>query len=156
MKPLIVACSFAFLAAAGFGAAHAGPTNDPSRSCADEAHKRGLEGEARSSFLKTCDQGALAPTHPTQDKGTAQARILTAPSGLDRTQRSQACTREAKRRKLSPNAARAFRLSCLASAAPVAATGTMTHPPKPTPSKPGYDTLPRQDQQSERAAGSPH
>ncbi len=86
---------------------------------------------------------AMAPATPTRDKGTPQARIVTAPSGQDRTTRSKACTREAKRRKLDPNAAKAFRLSCLASAAPVSAVGGQTRPTTPTPSKPGYDTLPR-------------
>ncbi len=143
MKPVVVLFSLAFLAATGCGAAHAGPTDDPSRSCVDEADKRRLSGDERDRFLQTCRQGALAPTRPTADKGTTQARILTAPSGQDRTTRSRDCTREAQRRKLRPNAARAFRLSCLASAAPVRATGTATHPPTPTPSKPGYDTLPR-------------
>jgi len=143
MKSFVVSCSFAFLAAVSCGAALAGPTDDRSRSCADEADKRGLQGGARETFLKTCGQGALAPAGPTRDQGTAQARILTAPSGQDRTVRSRDCTSEAKRRKLAPNAAKAFRLSCLASAAPVSATGTATNPPTPTASKPGYDTLPR-------------
>jgi hypothetical protein len=143
MRCSVVLISLAVLSLLGPATALSGPTDDPTRSCTDEADKRGLSGDARDTYLNTCRQGALAPATPTQDKGTAQARILTAPSGQDRTTRSKACTREAKRRKLSPNAAKAFRLSCLASAAPVSATGTTTHPPTPTPSKPGYDTLPR-------------
>jgi hypothetical protein len=143
VRTSVVLFSVVCLTLSSAGAALAGPTDDPSRSCTDEADKRGLSGDARDTYLNTCRQGALAPTTPTRDKGTPQARILTAPSGQDRTTRSKACTREAKRRKLSPNAAKAFRLSCLASAAPVSATGTATHPPTPTPSKPGYDTLPR-------------
>ncbi len=114
------------------------------RSCADEANTKKLAGAERETFLKTCHQGALAPATPTHDAShSAQAKILTAPSGADRTKRSAACTAEAHRRKLDDNQAKAFRLNCLASAAPVSDTGGADRPPVPSKSKPGYDTLPR-------------
>jgi hypothetical protein len=113
------------------------------RTCTDEANTKQLTGSERETFLRTCGQGALAPAKPTRDKSTPQAKIITAPSGADRTKRSAECSAEARRRKLTKNQAKAFRLNCLASAAPVAATGGADRPPIPTPSKPGYDTLPR-------------
>ncbi len=114
------------------------------RTCTDEANTKHLTGKSLQTFLRTCRQGALAPAKPASGEDRSpQAKLITAPSGADRIQRSADCTAEAQRRRLDDNQAKAFRLNCLASAAPVAATGGADRPPVPTPSKPGYDTLPR-------------
>jgi hypothetical protein len=140
---LLFVISIATASGATVGVARAADDNAP-RTCADQATTKGLTGERRQTFLKTCRQGALAPARPTTGKSkSAQAKIITAPSGADRTKRSAACSAEARRRHLDDNQAKAFRLNCLASAAPVSATGGADRPPAPTAAKPGYDTLPR-------------
>ncbi len=143
---MVALVSFVFIAiASGLTVGHAFAAEPGgARSCADEADIKKLSGADRQTFLKTCGQGALAPATPTIKKpGSVQDKILTAPSGADRTKRSAACSAEAGRRKLDDNQAKAFRLNCLASAAPVRATGGADRPPVPTKDKAGYDTLPR-------------
>ena len=112
--------------------------------CAIQADKKDLTGHARSTFLKTCKQGALAPTTPTLGASASRSsQVVTAPSGADRDTRSEQCTAEALRRHLNENQAKEFRLNCLATAAPVRAAGTSTQTPKPSPAKAGLDTLPK-------------
>ena len=112
--------------------------------CWAQADKKGLHGEARSTFHKTCVEGALAPASPTHhDAGSVSAKAVTSPSGVDRTERSNICAKEADAKTTDENKRKSIRLACMASAAPPAATGTPTHPPAPTPDKDQLGSLPR-------------
>jgi hypothetical protein len=112
--------------------------------CSVQASKKGLTGHRRVAFLKTCKEGALATTKPTLDATTSRsARVITAPSGADRNTRSMQCSAEAQRRHLSEIKAKEFRLSCMATAGPVQESQDQTQAPKPSPAKPGLDTLPK-------------
>jgi hypothetical protein len=115
-----------------------------SRDCWAQADNESLHGAERRAFHKRCLQGALAPASPTQaDKGSVSAAALTSPSGADRTQRSRDCAAQADAKGATDNARKSIRLSCMASAAPPASTGTPTHPPAPTPSNDQLGTLPQ-------------
>lgn len=128
------------LLAGAAGPALARPQSAQSKACSDEADHQGLQGKARARFRASCLKGALAPKTPTAPTGPGrEANAVTKPSGVDRTTRSQQCSDEADRRKLQTSEREAFRLSCLASAAPVAATGTREKP-KPTPAIPKLGT----------------
>jgi hypothetical protein len=123
---------------------HRGST---ARACTVQANKRKLTGRHRAAFLKTCQQGALATTKPTLGPGASRgAQVITAPSGADRNTRSAQCSAEAARRHLPEIKAKEFRLSCLATAGPVQEGEDQTQAPKPSPAKPGLDTLPRPHQ----------
>ena len=123
---------------------HRGETAGP---CSVQARNKRLTGHARSTFLNSCQQGALATTKPTYGAhASPSARVLTAPSGADRNTRSAQCTAEADRRHLSEIKAKEFRLSCLATAGPVQEGEDQTQAPKPSHAKAGYDTLPRPHQ----------
>ncbi|MHB8285626.1 MAG: hypothetical protein ACYDD1_13230 [Caulobacteraceae bacterium] len=112
--------------------AFAKPQTAQSKACSDEADHQGWHGKDRTRFRASCLKGALAPKTPTAPTGPGrEANAVTKPSGADRTTRSQQCSDEADRRKLATSEREAFRMSCLASAAPVAHTGTKE---KPTPS----------------------
>jgi hypothetical protein len=120
---------------------HRGDTAGP---CTVQARNKKLTGHARTAFLKSCQQGALATTKPTYGAhASASAKVLTAPSGADRNTRSAQCSAEAVRRHLPEIQAKEFRLSCLATAGPVQEGEDQTQAPKPSPAKPGLDTLPR-------------
>lgn len=127
--------------------ASAAPQSVQSKTCSDEANHQGLHGAARASFRARCLKGAMAPKTPTAPTGPGrEANAVTKPSGVDRTTRSQQCSDEADRRKLQATARDGFRLSCLASAAPVENTGTRQKP-KPTAAIPKLGTT---------ASDSPH
>ncbi len=114
-----------------------------SRDCWAQADKKGLHGADRTAFHRTCLQGALAPSGPTlADKGSMNASAVTAPSGVDRTQRSRQCAAEADAKGTTDNERKSIRLSCMANASPPAATGTPTQPPTPTHSNDTLGTLP--------------
>jgi hypothetical protein len=116
------------------------PQSAQSKTCSDEATHQGLHDKPRADFRAKCMKGALAPRTPTAPTGPGrEANAVTKPSGVDRTTRSQQCSDEADRRKLQTSEREAFRLSCLASAAPVSATGTREKP-KPTPAIPKLGT----------------
>ncbi len=111
-----------------------------SKTCSNEATQQGLHGKDRSDFRATCLKGAMAPKTPTAPTGPGrEANAVTKPSGVDRTTRSQQCSDEADRRKLQATARDDFRLACLASAAPVSATGALQNP-KPTKAIPKLGT----------------
>jgi len=119
-------------------------STERSNACWAQANQKGLHGAERTSFHKTCLQGALAPSTPTHDdKGSVSAKAVTAPSGADRTQRSRQCAAEADAKGKSDNERKSIRLSCLANASPPSSTGTPTKTPKPTPSHDELGTLPR-------------
>ena len=120
--------------------AWARPQTAQSKACSDEADHQGLHGKDRNRFRASCLKGALDPKTPTAPTGPGrEANAVTKPSGVDRTTRSQQCSNEADRRKLQTSEREAFRMSCLASAAPVAATGTKEKP-KPSPAIPKLGT----------------
>jgi hypothetical protein len=126
--------------AGGTNAALARPQSAQSKACSDEATHQGLHGKSRSSFRATCMKGAMAPKTPTAPTGPGrEANAVTKPSGVDRTTRSQQCSDEADRRKLQATARDDFRLACLASAAPVSATGGLQNT-KPTKAIPKLGT----------------
>ena len=150
---------FALIAGATQVAAQAKPTTtapnaiasmnrgDTKGPCATQANNKKLTGRARTAFLRSCGQGALATTKPTLGASSSRsAQAVTAPSGADRNTRSAQCSAEALRRHLSEIKAKEFRLSCLATAGPVAEGEDQTQAPKPSPAKPGLDTLPRPHQ----------
>jgi hypothetical protein len=113
-----------------------------SRACWAKATQEGLVGPQRSAFHATCLKGALAPNHPTRmDKGSSAAAAITAPSGADRTTRSQACDAEAARRGLHDSEYQAFRKGCLATAAPVSAVESAEKTTTPTAAKPKLESL---------------
>jgi hypothetical protein len=116
------------------------PQTAQSKACSEEATHQGLRGKSRASFRVTCMKGAMAPKTPTAPTGPGrEANAVTKPSGVDRTTRSQQCSDEADRRKLQASQRDAFRLSCLASAAPVSASGTREIP-RPTKAIPKLGT----------------
>jgi len=122
------------------------PTSSTERSnaCWAQADQKGLHGAERTTFHKTCLQGALAPATPTHDdKGSVSAKAITSPSGADRTQRSRQCAAEADAKGKTDNERKSIRLTCLANASPPSSTGTPTKTPTPTPSHEALGTLPR-------------
>ena len=130
------------LAALSLSTAPQAAASAQSRSCARRADQQDLQGAARHRFLAVCVKGSLAPrerTHPAPRSLAAKA--ITQPSGVDRTVRSQQCDDEAARRGLHDSGLQAFRKSCLASAAPVSATGGKQRPPTPTPANSRLDAL---------------
>ncbi len=119
-------------------------TTERSNACWAEADKKGLHGAERTTFHNTCLQGPLAPASPTHnDKGSVSAKAVTAPSGSDRTKRSQQCAAEANAKGKTDNDRKSIRLTCLANASPPQATETPTQPAKPTHSNDALGTLPR-------------
>jgi hypothetical protein len=81
--------------------------------------------------------GALTPTTPTTETQTTDGMAATtAPSGADRTVRSDQCNKEADKRGLKDNDRKAFRLNCMATAAPVSAAASPKEMPTPTHDKP--------------------
>jgi len=119
-------------------------TSERSSACWAQANQKGLHGTARTTFHKTCLQGALAPATPTRDdKESVAAKAVTSPSGTDRTQRSRQCAAEADAKGKTDNERKSIRLSCLANASPPSTTGTPTKTPKPTHSHDELGTLPR-------------
>ena len=121
-------------------AAHMSPQ---SKSCWARADQQGLKGTARVQFHATCMKGAMAPTQPTHfDDQSASAKAITAPSGADRTTRSNQCSAEADKRGYKESTRDSFRRACLASAAPVEAIGVQTTPTAPTAAKDNLGTLP--------------
>jgi hypothetical protein len=119
-------------------------TTERSNACWAQATQKGLHGAARTTFHKTCLQGALAPATPTHDdKGSVSAKAITAPSGADRTQRSRQCAAEADAKGKTDNERKSIRLTCLANASPPSSTGSPTKSPTPTPSHDELGTLPR-------------
>ncbi len=119
------------------GVASAGAETAQSASCSAQADKQSLSAADRQTFMARCVKGALAPPQPpiatTPGSG---AHAVVAPSGHDKMVRSGLCNAEADRRGLHDRSRAAFRLSCLATAAPVRAVGTTTKPPAPTAAKP--------------------
>ncbi len=123
--------------------AQAASTADTRAACGARADAKSLAGKPRDEFMATCQQGALAPAKPTSPTPPAPtARAITAPSGADRTVRSRECTAEAKRRGLPDTQKKAFRLSCLASAAPVSTIGSPEQAQRPVAEKPELGVSP--------------
>jgi hypothetical protein len=120
------------------GAAPAMAASAQSKACSAKADEQGLHGQARVRFRAKCLKGGMSPSHhlkPTP--ANTNARAVTEPSGMDPTERDKACDAEAGRKGLEGNQREAFRKKCLATAGPVAATGTTQQPATPTPAKPG-------------------
>lgn len=116
--------------------------------CRAKADREGLSGAARRGFESKCRAGALAPGRPTAPVGkTVSATAVVAPSGADRTKRSQQCNSEADRRGLKGGDYQAFRKSCVATAGPVTEGQTGTQTPKPAGRKGALDAA---------ASGKPH
>ena len=83
-------------------------------------------------------RGALSPNRPTAPTGDSkEAKAITAPSGADRTVRSQQCSNEADKRNLTGKDRESFRLSCVATAGPVTEGETKNQAPKPAKAIPG-------------------
>lgn len=127
---------FATLAViAGVGPAAAGTTAQV-ESCAAQADHQSLAGAERQTFLAKCAKGAMVPAKPAMPiRPGASAQSVVNPSGHAPAVRSQQCTTEADRRGLKDHKRAAFRLACLASAAPVKAIGASTTPTSPTSAK---------------------
>jgi hypothetical protein len=104
--------------------------------CASSTQAQSLSGDAKKAFVQKCLQSPMAPPKSNLPKAQSQpAKAITSPSGADSTKRSAQCSTEADRRGLTDNARKEFRLSCLATAAPVAKVGASTQPPAPNPEK---------------------
>jgi len=115
-----------------------------SRACAVKADAQGLRGGARQDFEKVCIRGVRDPAVPLQTESRmGSAGAVTRPSGADPTTRSHQCNTEADKRGLTDSAREAFRLRCLATAAPAGTIGTSTTSPIPTASKDELGQLPR-------------
>ena len=111
-------------------------TTPQAASCTAQADHQSLAGPDRQAFLAKCVKGAMVPAKPTmQTRPGSSAQAVVSPSGHDPAVRSRQCTAEADRRGLKDRDRAAFRLSCLASAAPVSAIGASTTPTSPTPEK---------------------
>jgi hypothetical protein len=111
-------------------------TTAQAASCASQADHQSLTGAERQTFLAKCSKGAMVPAKPALPiRPGASAQSVVNPSGHAPVVRSQQCTAEADRRGLKDRERAAFRLSCLASAAPVKAIGASTTPTSPTPAK---------------------
>jgi hypothetical protein len=123
------------------GSAWAAQESAQSKACWAKADSGKLHGEERTAFHARCMAGPLAPKVPSPRARTEGARAIVAPSGADKTVRSGQCQDEANKRGLKDADYQAFRLACLASAAPAQATGSKTQPAKPTRDKPGLDNL---------------
>jgi len=120
--------------------AQATTTESPkSRACWESADRQALQGVARTKAHAACMNAPLAPSPP--PPRTAAAEAVTAPSGAERATRARQCDDQAGREGLQGNALQAFRQSCIASAAPVGAVGSMNIQPAPTPAKPKLDAL---------------
>jgi hypothetical protein len=130
-----VSVFLAIASVAGAGSV-SGATTAQSAACAAQADHQSLTGENRQAFVAKCMKGPMAPDKPSMPtRPGSGAQSVVSPSGHDRVTRSQQCTAEADRRGLKEHERAAFRLSCLATAAPVKAVGTSTTPPRPTPAK---------------------
>ncbi len=113
-----------------------GETTAQSASCAAQADRQSLAGADRQTFLAKCMKGPMVPPKPSMPtRPGSGARSVISPSGHDRLVRSRQCTAEADRRGLKEHDRAAFRLACLATAAPVGAVGASTTPTAPTPAK---------------------
>ena len=100
--------------------------------CLQSAKGQGLSGAARTSFVRKCMKGPLAPGAPTAQAGRSkEAQAVTKPSGVDRTTRAKQCAAEADRKGLAAKDRSAFQLSCLATAGPVSEGQTGTKTPHP-------------------------
>lgn len=111
-------------------------TTAQTASCTAQADHQSLTGGDRQTFLAKCTKGAMVPAKPAMAiRPGASAQSVVNPSGHAPAVRSQQCTAEADRRGLKDRERAAFRLSCLASAAPVQAIGASTTPTSPTSAK---------------------
>jgi hypothetical protein len=141
VKKLQLLTGLAFAAASLFASAElavAAPQSAQSKSCYAKASAQNLHGAARRSFHRTCMRGALSPSRPTAPTApTKEAQAITAPSGADRTVRSQQCSDEADRRGLTSKDREAFRLSCIATAGPVTEAQIHSQAPQPAKQIPG-------------------
>lgn len=119
------------------GVAQTGAQSAQMRSCNERAAQRGLAESDREAFMKQCMTGPMPATTSTLTPGARRpTREVTAPSGADRNVRSRQCSAEADRRGLHDSLRAAFRLKCLATAAPVRNVGTQAHDTAPTAVKP--------------------
>jgi hypothetical protein len=137
MRSIVTSLSlFATLAVvAGVSPAAAGTTVQ-GESCVAQADRQSLAVADRRTFLAKCAKGAMVPAKPAMAiRPGASAQSVVNPSGHAPAVRSQQCTAEADRRGLKDRERAAFRLSCLASAAPVKAIGASTTPTSPTSAK---------------------
>ncbi len=113
-----------------------GETTAQSASCAAQADHQSLAGADRQTFLVKCMKGPMVPAKPlTPTRPGSGAQSVVSPSGHAPSVRSRQCTAEADRRGLADRERAAFRLACLATAAPVRAVGASTTPTSPTPEK---------------------
>jgi hypothetical protein len=134
---LVVVSILGVLATSAFGATSA-LASAQSRHCTAEAKEQGLSGRAAANFRAKCLKGALAPKTPTHANGsTVEARAVTAPSGANRTDRTQQCNAEADRRRLSGPSRKEFHLSCIATAGPVSEGQNHAAAPRPANAIPG-------------------
>jgi hypothetical protein len=104
-------------------------------SCSRQADQQRLKGHARAAFRARCLRAAPAPGP------LSSAKAVTDPSGADKMTRSRQCDAQAAKEGLHDNALQAFRKSCLASAAPTGAVGSMDRQPVPTPAQRKLDAL---------------
>lgn len=140
MKQSVFITTLALATASLLGSASyaAAPESAQSKACYDKATAQNLHGASRKAFHRTCMKGALSPDKPTATTASSkEARAVTAPSGVDRTVRSQQCSNEADKRHLAGKDREAFRLSCVATAGPVTEGQTKNQAPKPAKAIPG-------------------
>jgi hypothetical protein len=143
-RMITIGVGFGLLAAAMPAWSNPTSTTERSSACWAQADKKGLHGGERTTFHKTCLQGALAPPSDTHaDKQSVSARAVTAPSGEDRAKRSRQCAAQADAKGKTDNERKSIRLTCLANASPPSSSGTPRKPPTPTPSHDELGTLPR-------------
>ena len=115
----------------GAGSALAKPSAQ-SAHCSESAKNEGLTGAKRRAFIKTCTRGPMAASTPTAPTAaTKESQAITKPSGVDRTTRTRQCTDEAARKGIAGKDAKAFQMSCLATAGPVSEGETGTRSPHP-------------------------
>ncbi len=135
MRTMVLAAATSLVAALA-AASPAAAITAQSKACWAKADAQHIAKAERAGFHASCVKGALHPGGPTVPTGsTAWSHAVTAPSGETRDARSRRCSAEADKRGLTSSKREAFRLSCVASAAPAAATGTGTTPPAPSGAK---------------------
>ncbi len=121
------------LCAAAVAPAAAADDNSPQAQSCRERAKTDARGQA--DFYAKCMEGAVATNHSVAKPKNRDAQAIVAPSGAAPAKRSDRCTAEADRRKLTAGERDNFRRACIASAAPVANIGIAGQPTKPTPEK---------------------
>jgi hypothetical protein len=144
MSPVAgILCLGVVLAAASSATPGLAATESPqAKICAKSTQAKSLSGGAKKAFVQKCLHHPMVPQKSDLPKAqTTPAKAVTAPSGADKNVRFAQCSAEGDRRGLTDNARNAFRLSCIATAAPVTSIGASNQPPAPNNEKPNLGVV---------------